>query len=42
MKVFRYRRPSLKILLRITTAKRRVRKELGVADARSHSGGIRT
>ena len=27
MKVFRYRRPSLKILLRITTAKRRVKKE---------------
>ena len=30
MKLFRYRRPSLKTLLRITKAKKRVKKELGI------------
>jgi hypothetical protein len=33
--VFRYRRPSLKTLLGITKAKKRVEKELGITDARS-------
>ena len=30
MKFFRYRRPSLKTLLGITTAKKRLKKELGI------------
>jgi hypothetical protein len=30
MKLFRYRRPSLKTLLGITNAKRRLNKELGI------------
>ncbi len=33
MKFFRYRRPSLKTLLGITKAKKRVKKELGITDA---------
>jgi hypothetical protein len=30
MKLFRYRRPSLKTLLGITKAKQRMKKELGI------------
>jgi hypothetical protein len=30
MKFFRYRRPSLKTLLGVTTAKKRIKKELGI------------
>ena len=33
MRLFRYRRPSLKTLLGITKAKKRVKKELGITDA---------
>jgi len=33
MKFFRYRRPSLKTLLGITKAKKRIKKDLGVTDA---------
>ena len=33
MKFFRYRRPSLKTLLGITKAKKRLKKELGITDA---------
>ena len=33
MKFFRYRRPSLKTLLGITKAKKRVKKELGITEA---------
>jgi hypothetical protein len=33
MKFFRYRRPSLKTILGITKAKRRLKKELGITDA---------
>jgi len=33
MRLFRYRRPSLKTLLGITRAKKRVKKELGITDA---------
>jgi len=33
MKLFRYRRPSLRTLLGITTAKKRIKKELGITDA---------
>jgi hypothetical protein len=33
MKLFRYRRPSLKTLLGITKAKKRVKKELGITEA---------
>jgi hypothetical protein len=33
MKLFRYRRPSLKTLLGITKAKKQVKKELGITDA---------
>ena len=33
MPSFRYRRPSLKTLLGITKAKRRVKKELGITEA---------
>ena len=33
MKFFRYRRPSLKTVLGITKAKKRLKKELGIADA---------
>ena len=33
MKVFRYRRPSLKTLLGITKAKKRIKKELGITAA---------
>lgn len=33
MKVFRYRRPSLKTLLGVTKAKKRVKKELGITAA---------
>jgi len=33
MKFFRYRRPSLKTLLGITKAKKRIKKELGITDA---------
>ena len=32
MKFFRYRRPSLKTLLGITTAKKRIKKELGITE----------
>jgi hypothetical protein len=33
MKFFRYRRPSLKTLLGITEAKKRLKKEMGITDA---------
>ena len=33
MRLFRYRRPSLKTLLGITKAKKRVKKELGITAA---------
>ena len=33
MKFFRYRRPSLKTLLGITKAKKRIKKELGITEA---------
>ena len=33
MKLFRYRRPSLRTLLGITTGKKRLRKELGITAA---------
>ena len=33
MKLFRYRRPSLKTILGITKAKKRIKKELGITDA---------
>jgi hypothetical protein len=33
MKFFRYRRPSLKTLLGITKAKKKINKELGITDA---------
>ncbi len=33
MKLFRYRRPSLKTLLGITRAKKQVKKELGITEA---------
>jgi hypothetical protein len=33
MKFFRYRRPSLKTLLGITKAKKRIKTELGITDA---------
>jgi len=33
MKLFRYRRPSLKTVLGITKAKKRVKKELGITAA---------
>jgi hypothetical protein len=33
MKFFRYRRPSLKTLLGVTKAKKRVKKELGITEA---------
>jgi hypothetical protein len=33
MKLFRYRRSSLKTVLGITKAKKRVKKELGITDA---------
>jgi hypothetical protein len=33
LKFFRYRRPSLKTLLGITKAKKRIKKELGITDA---------
>jgi hypothetical protein len=33
MRLFRYRRPSLKTLLGITTAKKRIKKELGITAA---------
>jgi len=33
MKFFRYRRPSLKTILGITKAKKRLKKELGITDA---------
>ena len=33
MKLFRYRRPSLKTLLGVTKAKKRIKKELGVTAA---------
>ena len=33
MKFLRYRRPSLKTLLGITRAKKRIKKELGITDA---------
>ena len=33
MKLFRYRRPSLKTLLGVTKAKKRVKKELGITAA---------
>jgi hypothetical protein len=36
MKVFRYRRPSLRTLLGITKAKKRIKKELGITDALKH------
>ncbi len=32
MKFFRYRRPSLKTLLGITKAKKRIKKELGITE----------
>ena len=32
MKFFRYRRPSLKTLLGVTKAKKRLKKELGITD----------
>ena len=32
MKSFRYRRPSLKTLLGITKAKKRIKKELGITE----------
>lgn len=33
MKLFRYRRPSLKTLLGVTKAKKRIKKELGITAA---------
>jgi hypothetical protein len=33
MRLFRYRRPSLKTLLGVTKAKKRLKKELGITDA---------
>ncbi len=33
MKLFRYRKPSLKTLLGVTKAKKRLKKELGITDA---------
>ena len=33
MKLFRYRHPSLKTLLGITKAKKRIKKELGITEA---------
>jgi len=33
MKLFRYRRPSLKTLLGITKAKKEIKKELGITEA---------
>jgi hypothetical protein len=33
MKLFRYRRPSLKTLLGVTKAKKRIKKELGITEA---------
>jgi hypothetical protein len=33
MKFFRYRRPSVKTLLGVTKAKKRVKKELGITEA---------
>lgn len=33
MKLFRYRRPSLKTLLGVTKAKKRIKKELGITTA---------
>jgi hypothetical protein len=33
MKIFRYRRPSLKTILGITKAKKRIKKELGITAA---------
>lgn len=33
MKLFRYCRPSLKTILGLTKAKKRVKKELGITDA---------
>jgi hypothetical protein len=33
MKLFRYRRPSLKTLLGVTKAKKRLKKELGITTA---------
>lgn len=33
MKIFRYRRPSLKTILGITKAKKRLKKGLGITDA---------
>ena len=32
MKLFRYRRPSLKTMLGITKAKKRIKKELGITE----------
>ncbi len=33
MKFFRYRRPSLKTILGVTKAKKRIKRELGITDA---------
>ncbi len=37
MKLFRYRRPSLNGLLGITSAKRRVRRELGISQVEAYT-----